>query len=237
MTDPINTRRGMNMIGLEKITNKIIEDANAEAARIISDAEARCAQIALDRERKKTEIKDRIYNEALNEGEEIKMRTRSGVAMEKRDIMLSLRSRLIDEVFERAVEEIISTDSEKYRELLTRLLCKVLGDQLESERESMRLYSEDISPEAYEVIMNKNDRELHGPYVVAGVRRATVGRVTGEALGKLRLSDKVASIEGGLILKCGDIEINCAISTIAAGLRAELEAEVSYALFPPQQGE
>ncbi len=220
------------MTGLEKITDKIISDANSKAKEILSDADLECKRIYEECETKKAEIFSKIEENAVMEGEVIKSRSMSGVEMNKRDIMMSQKGRLIDETFAKAKDEILSMDPDKYRELLTSLLCRTMEEQVESERENMRLYGEDTSPESYEVILNKKDREAYGVYVVAGVRRATVGKITGDVLEKIHLSETTADIEGGLIIKCGDIEINCSFDVMFAALRSEMEAEISAILFP-----
>ena len=52
-----------------------------------------------------------------------------------------------------------------------------------------------------------------------------------EKLDKLVLSKQTLSANGGLVLRCGNIEANCSLSLLFAQLREELEAEVSHALF------
>lgn len=220
------------MVGLEKITNKIIADASEQAQKTLLEAKEKCDRIDAECEKRMADIREKIYSDALAEGESIKVRSMSDVSMTRREMLLSVRNRLADEVFETAVQNILDLDEEKYCELMTSLLCRALCTQVESEKESMRLYGEDTSPQSYEVIMNKNDRDKHGQYIVAGVRRATVGKITGDVLDKITLSDKVAPIEGGIILKCGDIEINCAFSAMVEEMRKSLEAEVMATLFP-----
>ena len=225
------------MTGLEKIIDKIIADAKVQADAITCEAKEKCDAISAEAEEKKVEIHDRIYNSAILRGEVIKNNAMSNVAMNKRDAVLELKGRLTDEAFASAVKEILALDEDKYRMLMTQLLCKCLAEQLYNENESLRLYGENISPDVYEVILNKKDKELHGSYIIAGVRRSTVGRLTSEILDKIKLSDKVADIDGGIILKCGAIEINCSFGVIAAELRAKLEGEVLQVLFPPEKEE
>lgn len=220
------------MVGLEKIINKIIADASEQAQKTLREAQEKCELIDAECEKRMADIREKIYSDALAEGESIKIRSMSDVSMTRREMLLSMRNRLADEVFETAVQNILELDEEKYCELMTSLLCRAICTQVESERESMRLYGEDTSPESYEVIMNKRDRDKHGQYIVAGVRRATVGKINGNVLDKITLSDKVAPIEGGIILKCGDIEINCAFSAMVEELRKSLEAEIMATLFP-----
>lgn len=225
------------MIGLDKITQRIIADANDSADRIISDAEQRCAQINAECEQKKQEIESTIEADAVSEGEEIKQRAKSMIAMYKRDSILSLRARLIDEAFEQALNSLLELDGDKYRQLLSDLMARVICERVQSERDSLRLYGEDISPERYEVMMNRKDADAHGKAVIDGARRAVVGKLSPELLDKLMLSDKNADIEGGFIIKCGDVGLNCSLKSIIEGIRPSLEAEVSAILFSDEHND
>ena len=49
--------------------------------------------------------------------------------------------------------------------------------------------------------------------------------------GKLVLSNDTADIEGGLLLRYGDVEINCSISMLIDSIRSSVEAKVYRALF------
>ena len=219
------------MIGLEKITEKILSDARAESERIISEAEQKCQEIARTCQEKKQQIEEKIEAEAIKEGESIKMRALSAVAMNKRDFALKLRADLIDEVFEKALDELLKLDGDKYRELLSSLMAKVLCERVESENESVRLYGENISPEKYEILMNKKDKDTHGKYIIDKVRRATVGKIPSEVMDKVVLSDKSVNIEGGFIIKCGDIELNCSLKMLVCDVRPSLEGEIAEMLF------
>ena len=221
------------MIGLEKILEKIISDAQLQAQSIISDAEQKCEEISRACQEKKQQVEAKIEAEALKEGESIKMRAMSSVAMNKRDSALMLRANLIDEAFEKALSELLALDGQKYRELMTSLMAKILCDRVESEKDSIRLYGEDISPDKYEVLMNKKDRDAHGKQIIDDVRRATVGKFSG-VMDKVVLSDKNVNIEGGFIIKCGDVELNCSLRMLIEDIRPRIEAQVADALFATQ---
>lgn len=225
------------MIGLEKITQKIIDDARARADEIIADAERECREIDAACELKKQQIERKIESDAVKEGESIKMRAKSGIAMNRRDSLLSLRANLIDQAFIEAQKHILSLDTDQYREMLCSLLAKVICERVQSENDSIRLYGEDISPERYEVLMNKKDRDTHGKAVIDGARRAIVGKIPSGTLDKMVLSTKTADIDGGFVIKCGDIELNCSVKTLVDGVRAELEVEVARVLFATNTGE
>ncbi len=225
------------MIGLEKITQKIIDDAQARADAIIASAEQRCREINDACELKKQEIESRIEADAVKEGESIKMRAKSGIAMNRRDSELLLRANLVDQAFSEAQKQILSLEPEQYRNMFSSLLAKVLCERVQSEKDSIRLYGEDISPAKYEVLMNKKDRDAHGLAIIDGARRAVVGKLTSQTLDKVVLSDNSINIDGGFVIKCGDVELNCSVKTLVEGIRPRFEAEVARILFSSESGE
>lgn len=220
------------MNGLEKITNRILEDAKASADKIISDANEKAAEIYAAAEKKKQDITNEIFDSAMKESETIINTARSTLDRNSKAIVMSMKNAMVDRAFEEAKKEFLALDSEKYAQLMTQLLCRVLSARVDEEKESLRLYGEDISPDAYEVIMNKKDRDGQGVYIVAGVRRATVGKITGTVLDKVTLSQETANISGGFILRMGRVEINASLEAIIADLKEQMTPEIMQILFP-----
>ena len=56
-------------------------------------------------------------------------------------------------------------------------------------------------------------------------------RISPAVLAKLRLATDTASIDGGIILRCGPVETNCSLAMLMAENRRETEAKVSSILF------
>lgn len=220
------------MNGLDKIIDKILEDAHASANEILNNAKREVEVINAEAEAKKQEISDRIYDNAMREGELIINTARSTLDRNSKAMIMEKKTAMVNEAFLAAKQEILSLEPEKYANLMTQLLCRVLTSQINEEKKSMRLYGEDISPDAYEVIMNKNDRDGQGVYIVAGVRRATVGKINGEVLDKVTLSRETANISGGFILRMGRVEVNASLDAIVDELHEIMEAEVMELLFP-----
>lgn len=220
------------MNGLEKITGRILDDAKASADKIISKANAEVAEIYAAAEQKKQDITNEIFDSAMKEGETIINTAKSALDRNCKAIVMSMKNSMVDKAFEAAKNEILALESEKYAQLMTQLLCRVLSARVDEEKESLRLYGEDIAPDAYEVIMNKKDRDSQGVYIVAGVRRATVGKITGTVLDKVTLSQEVANISGGFILRMGRVEINASLDAIVDELKEQMTPEVMELLFP-----
>ena len=122
-------------------------------------------------------------------------------------------------------------NSEQYLELLCKILRTAMKEQLSAEADSLRLYGENISPEAYEVIMTNRDRDFYGEKLMDSFRNGLGVRLSPAVLAKLRLSRETAPIDGGLILRAGPVEINCSLAMLMAATRRETETRVSHILF------
>lgn len=219
------------MTGLEKVIGKILADAEADAKEILDKAEAECAAI-----RAKYEAETEAELEALREASDrecqaLIVRARSSAAMAKRNAVLEARAKLLDEAYAQAERQIKSMSGEQYLDMLQKMLRSALKRQLEGEEESIRLYGENISPEAYEVLLNGRDRAALGEKLMTAFRGGYGAKLPAAAMSKLRLSSDTASIDGGLILRCGLVETNCSLAMLMAENRRETEAKVSRILF------
>ena len=223
----------MAINGLNKITDKILSEAQAKADKILADAQAECDRINAEYAERAEKIRTEISSEAEKGGMEYVARIRSTAATSKRNLLLQTKSDLIDGVFASVLEQTRTLELEKYNEILIGLLSAALLEQIESEEVSRTLYGEEeaLAPESYEVILNQRDRDRCGKGLMEGVRKHLIGKVSTEKLACLTLSSQTASIDGGLILRCGNVESNCSFSILFAQLRESLEAEVAHALF------
>lgn len=219
------------MTGLEKVTGKIIADAEADARVILERAEAECEAIKAKYAAATEAEVEKLTDECDRECQALIIRARSSAAMAKRNAVLEARAQLIDDAYAAAEKQIRSMSGEQYLDLLQRMLRSALKSQLEGEEESMRLYGEDISPAVYEVVLNSRDRETYGEKLLEAYRAGYGARLSPVVLAKLRLAPDTAPIDGGIILRCGPVETNCSLSMLMAANRRETEARVSRILF------
>ncbi len=219
------------MTGLEKVTGKIIADAEADARVILERAEAECEAIKAKYAAATEAEVEKLTDECDRECQALIIRARSSAAMAKRNAVLEARAKLIDDAYAAAEKQIRSMSGEQYLDLLQKMLRSALKSQLEGEEESMRLYGEDISPAVYEVVLNTRDRETYGEKLLEAYRAGYGARLSPVVLAKLRLAPDTAPIDGGLVLRCGPVETNCSLSMLMAANRRETEARVSRILF------
>lgn len=219
------------MTGIEKVTGKILADARAEADTILATADETCAAVRAEYAARLKAEQDKLEDQANRECEALITRAKSSAAMAKRNVVLESRAALMAEAYANAEKEIKGLSADEYVDLLVKMLKGALLRQLESERESMELYGENITPEKYEVLLNRNDRERYGERLMETIKRTQVGKISMAVLDRVVLSTQDADIDGGLILRLGDMEDNCSIGMMLAQVRRATEAKVSYALF------
>ena len=219
------------MTGLDKITERILSDAQEKARAILEEAQNDCRRAAEEYAARAETIREDIAERAMREGEEMITRARSAAAMTRRNILHAAKGRMLDEAFAAAKAQICDTDYGKYKELLIALLSLALIEQAKNEQESLQYGDEVATFDTFEVLLNETDRARYGEAVIQGARKVTERRIGSERAAKLRLSDTCAPIDGGLILRYGDTEANCSLSVLLTQIRRELESKISAVLF------
>ena len=223
------------MIGLKKIIARILDDANAQAQEILDEATEKSLSIRAQNLAEAQAAQDRMIAEAEKEGEALVVRAKSSAAMTKRNIELTAKSEMIDRAFARAMQEIYEMDRSEYAELLLSLLCRILIEQRIAERDSMRLYNECIAPDYYDLMLNARDCGDVASYIINGIRTAAAtGKIPADMPAKVRLAPQSVEIDGGFILRCGDVETNCSFAMMLATLRPAIEPRIQQILYKDQ---
>lgn len=201
------------MEGIEKITARIIEDAEREIAAMQQETEEEVntllAQAQTEAEQESMELLVRGRRAA----EERRERLSSSADMECRKLELAAKQELLQQSFDTALEELCALPQERYVTLLSALAVEASS----SGRERMILSAKDADRLGEEIVKAAN----------TALQRA--GR-----RGELTLSEETRPIPGGFILAEGDVELNCAFDTLVRLQREKLEKEVAAILFPVQ---
>lgn len=201
------------MEGIEKITARIIEDAEREIAAMQQETEEEVntllAQAQTEAEQESMELLIRGRRAA----EERRERLSSSADMECRKLELAAKQELLQQSFDAALEELCALPQERYVTLLSALAVEASS----SGRERMILSARDADRLGEEIVKAAN----------AVLQKA--GR-----RGELTLSQETRPIPGGFILAEGDVELNCAFDTLIQLQREKLEKEVAAILFPAQ---
>lgn len=223
------------MTGLEKITARIVAEGRERARVLLQQAEEECRATAAEYAARAEALRERLTSEAESERAVMVSRARADVEKARRELLTATRNALLDEAFEAAKRELCSTDYGKYRELLSALLVSALLEQDRVTRESVAMGDEVEEIDRFEVLLNAEDRERFGSAVVENARRVVERRIGYADAAKLCLAGETAPIEGGLVLRFGNVELNCSLSVILDELRRDMEQRVAEVLFAPEE--
>lgn len=228
------------MEGIEKITAKIVQDAQAEIARMNQETDekvrsiAEAAQAQADKETADTLARgQRAAQERLE-------RLKSAAKMEQRKLELAARQEMLAEAFELALEKLCSLPEEEYVQLLTRLVLEASStgkEQLVFSPQDRARVGKQVVVAANEAMVKQVAPELPDAITdtkvgafLGKVVNSTTAMVTGT--GMLTLSEETRPMKGGFVLVDGDVEVNCAFETLVRLQREKLEKEVDQVLFP-----
>lgn len=230
------------MNGIEKITARIETDAKAEVAEILREAEEKAAAI---REQYKAQAAAEAKAAGAAGKEAAQRQTErleSAAQMEAKKRLLAAKQACLNEAFNKAQEKLLALDEGEYAQLLARMAVNAAKTGKE------------------EILLNAKDRERVGPQVVAWANTLLAeaaapkaaekaGKVGGKAgavlsavvtgasallqgTAQLTLSQETREMAGGLTLRDGNVEVNCAFETQLRVLREEMAAQVAGILFP-----
>lgn len=194
------------MKGTEKIIAHIRSDAEAEAAAILTKAQQECEAIRSDYEQKARAV----YAEKIRSGVkdcEDRVGSMDRIArMEAKKSVLALKQEMVSASFAKALEMLVSLPEDEYVALLAKLAANasVTGDE--------------------KLVLNGRDRAAVG----AKATEAANGLLKG---GKLTLADETGDFAGGLVLRRGNIEVNCTAELLVELCRDEMSSELANVLF------
>ena len=198
------------MIGIEKIKDKIISDAEARAKQIQQDAETEASKIMAEGKAKSQE-KETALNKVMDqESAQARKIMLSMAELAMRNELLATKQELIEEVFAAAIDRLEKMTPQRYEELVKAMLLASVEDGDE------------------EVLLSEAGRSKLSPDFLAKVNQELTA--TGKK-GELKLAQEVPDIDGGFIIRKEGIEINNSFAALVNVYRDELEAEVAAVLF------
>lgn len=197
-------------MSLEHILEKIIADAKAEAADIEAKGDEEAQRILTAAEVEGNAIKARLLTKAKQDADERAARALTLARLEARNTRLAAKQAAIDESFEQALKRLADLPTGEYRAIL---LAQVMSS---------------VNSGNEEIILSPADRDRAGHALVdeANAALAKAGKPA-----NLRLASETRPIAGGVILRDGDVELNCTFETTLRLHRDELVPRVAEVLF------
>ncbi len=198
------------MTGIENITGRIKADAQVQIDQVRAAAAAQVAEIQSGYEKRTQQESEEILRKGKAAAEERESRLSSAAQMESRKMTLAAKQEVIEEAFALALEQLCKLSEKATIGLLATLIVRASSTGSE------------------QVILNQADRTRFGVKAceLANKQLAAAGKT-----GNITLSEQVRDIRGGLLLKNGAVEVNCAYETLVRLVRSEVTGEVSKVLF------
>lgn len=226
------------MEGIEKITARIAQDAQAEIAGLAAETDEKVAAVRADAQAQAQRETADIVEKGRTAAAERLERLSSAAQMERRKLELGAKQEVLGEAFDLALEKLCALPEKEYIALLTRLALEAST----SGREQLIFSQKDRNKVGKQVVLAANEALVkeRAPGLPDEVARSRVGAfvdklvhnttamVTGTGL---TLSEQTRDIRGGFIMVDGDVEINCAFETLVRLQREQMEKKVADALF------
>ncbi len=197
------------MTGLEKILKVIEEDALALEESILHDAQLEAKNIM---ESAKKEADKKCAEIALKSEQDVKAvlsRAESAAALLERKKILDAKQQIIGNVIIAARNSLANLPDSDYLEIILKMVKKYAhnkeGEILFSSSDKKRL------PNNFETILAETLAEKKGAH--------------------LSISEATGVVDGGFILKYGDIEENCSFDALFSASKEELQDIVNAKLF------
>ena len=226
------------MNGIERITQRIGADTQAEIDRILADANAQ-AQAISEKFRAQAQAEDRMLlarsEKAAAEREE---RLVSAAQMEARKTLLAAKQEMVELAYRRAMEKLRSLTKEQYTELLSAMLAEAAT----TGREEVIFSPEDRAGVGKAAVARANELLarasapdlLLGDGMLADLVNKVAAGVSALAQGTamLTVSEETRPMDGGFILRDGRIEVNCTFGALIQTERERTAGAVAKLLFP-----
>ncbi len=221
----------MSVNGLEKITERIYEQAREQAEEISREADEACLDVRSEYEERADAIREELSTDSQMRANDLIARTKNAVAEKQRQAILTMKNTLVESVFKSAEESLLALDAETYTELLAGLLTAAMLDAVRMEEKSIGENEERQADRRYEACFAARDGEACRRAVLQKAKKKLAKRISQESLELLSASSDSFPITGGVVLKWSGGEINSSFGEILSQLRVSLGKEVSQRLF------
>jgi len=192
----------------EQVIKKILSEANNEAAKIKAEADEKQAAEQSKLAQQLGEYKKQSGILAKKAAEEKKEHLLAAARMDIAKEYLAAKRKILDEVFEKAQEQMQNLRDDEYIRLMTKLMLNAVetGDE--------------------EVIVDKNEKRIDQKFI------KHINRELGPGFkGNLRLADEKQNLGAGFILRRGKIKTNVSLDVLLERAQKELEIELAKELF------
>jgi len=197
-------------MSVEKIVEKIITDAKAEAERILEEARREAERIREQAKQEALAAQQTILREAEAEAQRRRRMHLSLAQLEARNRILAARRQALDGVFAEAAKRLAQLKDQEYLNFLRRLLVQAAETGEE------------------EILLSPKDRARLNANFLESVNAELC---KADKKGALRLAQENRELSGGFVLRGRGYEVNVSFSVLIRQAKEKLESEVASILF------
>jgi V/A-type H+-transporting ATPase subunit E len=119
------------MEGIERIKQKILQEAQNEKEKIIDEAKREVEAILQQGKIKCKEVEEQAVEKAEKQAEEERRKIISIARLEERKRLLDAKQKMIDQVFKKVEQDMASLDADVYNKLIYNMLIEsaITGDE------------------------------------------------------------------------------------------------------------
>lgn len=201
------------MNGIEKITNRLMEDAKEEVSAIEAEASAQCTEILARYNKEAEDLYWKMATAGKQAADQRRERMEGAASLEAKKQVLLFKQGQIEKTFEEAAQHIVDLPEEQYVTLLASLVCQAASTGEEK------------------LIFSAKDRGRVGKAVTLA---ANEGLSKKGLAANLSMSEETRDILGGVVVTNGQVDLNCSVEALVAAVKTELAGDVSKVLFDQQ---
>ena len=198
------------MNGIDKITARILADAEREAEALLTEAEAEARDVAQRYDKQAQDEYWEVVTAGKQAADQRRKRFMGTAVMEARKQVLAFKQELVDQAFRETLSHLVNLPEAQQIEVLAQFAAKAaaIGDET--------------------LIFSAKDREQYGRRVVLAANAKL--RAAGKPA-KLTLSEETREMMGGLIVTNGLVDVNCSFEAMVEAQKSALTGPVAEILF------
>lgn len=194
------------MSNFKNLVDKIKNEAELKKEKIVSKARGEAAKLISKKVEEAHEYKEKLVKKAHDDGLEVREKIISKCDLNGKNQKLEAKRRVLDDVFNKAKEELINLDIEQVKEYLFNILEKL-----------------DLSG-SYIMYVNDRYKSLDSLFL---------DNLSSKLKNTFKISEIKTSVDlkGGFILEKDGVFINYSFESQLNSIRDEIEFEISNLLF------
>jgi len=197
------------MTGLEKILKAIESDASASADVVIRRANQEADEIMANAKKEAEKKCAEIATKSDTEVKDILSRAGSAAALQEKKIILDAKQQMISNTIANAKTSLANLPDSEYIPIILQMAKKYAHHK------------------AGEILFSEIDKKK----LPASFQEMLQNTLIDKTGASLKLSEQSVMIEGGFILKYGDVEENCSFEALFAAAKEDLQDKVNEILF------